>query len=90
MFPDGNTGFARLMVKTLIPDAFAGPRTVDAVWRNRVHFAALDRARTADAHSPERHGRCASSTRAIPRSAPHVSVTYAKGGRSTASARATS
>src|SRR6266702_1810763 len=30
MFPDGNGGFARLMVKTLIPDAFAGPRTVDA------------------------------------------------------------
>ena len=44
MFPDGNTGFARLMVKTLIPDAFAGPRTVEAVWRNRVRFAALDRA----------------------------------------------
>ena len=39
MFPDGNAGFARLMVKTLIPDAFAGPRTVDAVWRNRVRFA---------------------------------------------------
>src|SRR5258708_36414812 len=44
MFPDGNSGFARLMVKTLIPDAFAGPRTVEAVWRNRVRFAALDRA----------------------------------------------
>src|SRR5207302_1068236 len=38
MFPDGNGGFARLMVKTLIPDAFAGPRTVDAVWQNRVNF----------------------------------------------------
>src|SRR5438874_5794244 len=35
MFPDGNGGFARLMVKTLIPDAFAGPRTVDAVWQDR-------------------------------------------------------
>src|SRR5438034_7749576 len=44
MFPDGNGGFARLMVKTLIPDAFAGPRTVDAVWQNRVNFRALDRA----------------------------------------------
>jgi spermidine dehydrogenase len=44
MFPDGNTGFARLMVKTLIPDAFAGPHTVDAVWRNRVRFPSLDRA----------------------------------------------
>ena len=44
MFPDGNTGFARLMVKKLIPDAFSGPGTVDAVWQNRVRFAALDRA----------------------------------------------
>src|SRR2546426_174733 len=43
MFPDGNSGFARLMVKTLISDAFAGPRTVDAVWQNRVRFGALDR-----------------------------------------------
>ena len=44
MFPDGNSGFARLMVKALIPDAFSGPRTVDAVWQNRVQFGALDRA----------------------------------------------
>ena len=44
MFPDGNSGFARLMVKTLIPDAFSGPRTVEAVSRNRVRFPALDRA----------------------------------------------
>ena len=44
MFPDGNTGFARLMVKKLIPDAIAGPGTVDAVWQNRVRFGALDRA----------------------------------------------
>src|SRR5262249_46031116 len=43
MFPDGNSGFARLMVKTLIPDAITGPHTVDAVWQNRVQFAALDR-----------------------------------------------
>src|SRR2546421_4565506 len=26
-FPDGNGGVARLMVKTLIPDAFDGPRS---------------------------------------------------------------
>jgi len=38
-----NGGFARLMVKTLIPDAFAGLRTVDAVAPNRpiVRLAAL-------------------------------------------------
>jgi spermidine dehydrogenase len=80
MFPDGNSGFARLMVKTLIPDAFSGPRTVDAVWQNRVRFAALDRAgqgtrirlnatvvRVAHAGDPAR--------------APHVVVTYVVGNR---------
>src|SRR5439155_19956989 len=44
MFPDGNSGFARPMVKTLMPDAFAGPPTVDAVWQDRVNFRALARA----------------------------------------------
>ena len=78
MFPDGNGGFARLMVKTLIPDAFAGPRTVDAVWQNRVNFRALDRASHATrlrldatvvrvAHAGD------------PSNAPHVVITYAKG-----------
>ena len=80
MFPDGNSGFARLMVKTLIPDAFAGPRTVDAVWRNRVHFDALDRAR-----QPTRIRLNATVVRVEhagdPASAPHVVVTYVKGRR---------
>ena len=78
MFPDGNTGFARLMVKTLIPDAFAGAHTVEAVWRNRVNFAALDRAGqntrirlNATVVRVEHAGS--------PASAPHVVVTYAKG-----------
>ncbi len=80
MFPDGNGGFARLMVKTLIPDAFAGPRTVNAVWQNRVNFRALDRAGQSTrlrlnatvvrvAHAGD------------PASASHVVVTYAKGNR---------
>jgi spermidine dehydrogenase len=42
MFPGGNTGFARLMVKTLIPASIAGPATVEAVCRNPINFAALD------------------------------------------------
>jgi len=42
-FPDGNTGFTRHIVKTLIPEAIAGPHTLEAVCRNRVNFAALDR-----------------------------------------------
>ena len=80
MFPDGNSGFARLMVKTLIPAAFPGPRTVDAVWQNRVQFPALDRAGQATrirlnatvvrvAHAGD------------PAHAPHVIVTYVIGNR---------
>jgi spermidine dehydrogenase len=80
MFPDGNTGFARLMVKTLIPDAFPGPRTVEAVWRNRVRFAALDHAGqatrirlNATVVRVEHEGD--------PAHASHVVITYVKGGR---------
>jgi len=80
MFPDGNTGFARLMVKTLIPDAFEGPRTVEAVWQSRVNFAALDRAGqntrirlNATVVRVEHAGD--------PANAPDVVVTYAKGKR---------
>ena len=44
MFPDGNSGFARLITKSLIPDSIAGPHSVETVCRNPVNFAALDRA----------------------------------------------
>ncbi len=43
MFPDGNGGFARLITKTLLPEAIAGDKTVDGVCRGAVNFAALDR-----------------------------------------------
>jgi spermidine dehydrogenase len=42
-FPGGNTGFSRHIVKTLVPEAIPGPRTLEAVCRNPVNFAALDR-----------------------------------------------
>ena len=80
MFPDGNAGFARLMVKTVIPEAFAGPRTVEAVWRNRVRFGALDRR-----GQPTRIRLNATVVRVEhagdPARAPHVVLTYVKGGR---------
>jgi spermidine dehydrogenase len=80
MFPDGNSGFARLMVKTLIPAAIPGPRTVDAVWENRVNFGALDRA-----EQPTRIRLNSTVVRVEhagdPASAPHVVITYAKGNR---------
>jgi spermidine dehydrogenase len=42
MFPGGNTTIARLLVKTLIPDAIDGPVGVEGVSRGRVKFEALD------------------------------------------------
>ncbi|MGB7601378.1 MAG: FAD/NAD(P)-binding protein [Candidatus Sulfotelmatobacter sp.] len=47
MFPDGNSGFARLITKTLISEAIVGDRSLEAVCRNPVNFAALDRAGSA-------------------------------------------
>jgi spermidine dehydrogenase len=43
MFPEGNAGFARLMVKTLIPAAIDGPRSAQGVCASPVRFDALDR-----------------------------------------------
>jgi spermidine dehydrogenase len=45
MFPGGNAGFARHIVKTLIPDSIDGPRTLEGVCRGRVSLRALDRPR---------------------------------------------
>jgi spermidine dehydrogenase len=44
MFPGGNAGLARLIAKSLIPDAISGPATLDGVCQGQVQFAALDRA----------------------------------------------
>jgi spermidine dehydrogenase len=43
MFPDGNGGIARLIVKTLIPESLKGEPSLEDVCRNAVNFAALDR-----------------------------------------------
>lgn len=42
-FPDGNSGIARHMVKTLIPDSIPGPKSLEAICRNNIDFAQLDR-----------------------------------------------
>lgn len=44
MFPDGNSGIARLIVKTLIPDSIHGEHSLEDVCRNNINFDALDRA----------------------------------------------
>jgi spermidine dehydrogenase len=43
MFPGGNAGIARLIMKTVNADSIEGPRTLGGVCRNQVNFAALDR-----------------------------------------------
>jgi spermidine dehydrogenase len=42
MFPGGNTGVARHMVKALLPAAISGPATMAGICQARVDFAALD------------------------------------------------
>ena len=44
MFPGGNTGIARLMVKALRPESIAGDGSMEAVCRNNINFAVLDQA----------------------------------------------
>ncbi len=43
MFPGGNAGIARQMIKTLISDSITGANTIEGVNNGRVNFAALDR-----------------------------------------------
>lgn len=43
MFPGGNAGIARMIAKTLIPDAIVGEPSVEGVARGAVDFGALDR-----------------------------------------------
>ncbi len=79
-FPDGNTGFPRHIIKTLIPEAIPGPHTLEAVCRNRVNFAALDR--------PANQVRIRLQSTAVkvehegePEKSAFVRVTYARSGR---------
>jgi spermidine dehydrogenase len=43
MFPDGNSGFARMIVKALLPDAIAGANTLEGVCRGSLDLDTLDR-----------------------------------------------
>lgn len=43
MFPDGNSGIARLIVKTLIPESIVGEHSLEDICRKNLNFAALDR-----------------------------------------------
>ena len=69
----------RLMVKTMIPGATDGPRSMEAVWKNPLNFAALD--------TPGQRVRLRLESTAVrvehvgePSKSDFVSVTYTKGG----------
>jgi spermidine dehydrogenase len=80
MFPGGNTGIARLMVKTLIPRSIAGDDSMEAVCRNHLNFAALDQ--------PNSPARIRLNSTAVwvkhdgdPEKSESVSVLYLRAGR---------
>ena len=80
MFPGGNTTIARLLVKTLIPSAIAGPHSIEGVSRNNVNFAEMDR--------PGSNAKIRLASTAIhvqhegdPAKAASVSMVYMKGGK---------
>jgi spermidine dehydrogenase len=80
MFPGGNAGVARHIVKTLIPDAISGPSTREGVSRGRIRFEALDRAgQPARIRSDSTVVSVAHAGPAA--SADHVEVVYSRGRR---------
>jgi spermidine dehydrogenase len=80
MFPDGNATTARLLVKTLLPDAISGEQTPEGVTRGLVDFSALDRA-----NSPTRIRLRSTVVWAQhdgdPRKAPAVTIAYTQAGK---------
>jgi spermidine dehydrogenase len=80
MFPGGNTVIARLMVKSLNPQAIDGSDNVEGVSRNTVNFAALD-----SSEAPARI-RLAATVVSVqhdgdPSKARTLSIVYEKGGK---------
>jgi spermidine dehydrogenase len=81
MFPGGNSGVARHIVKSLIPDAIPGLPTMANVARNSVDWNALDK--------PERNGAAIRSSCTVlsvqhegsPEGAGTVAVTYSRNGK---------
>jgi spermidine dehydrogenase len=75
MFPGGNAGVARHIVKALIPASIPGPVTLAAVERTAVDFAALDRAGAAA------RIRLRATVIAVTQDSGFVKVVYARGGK---------
>jgi len=80
MFPGGNAGVARHIVRELIPDALPGPRTIEGICKSTVNFSALDRASQT---SRIRTRATAMSVRheGEPKKSEFVRIVYARGGK---------
>jgi spermidine dehydrogenase len=80
MFPGGNSGMIRMIVKTLIPEAIEGSRGMETVWKNPVNLEALDRQ-----GQPVRIRLRSTAVRVEhqgePRKSDFVWITYAQGGK---------
>lgn len=80
MFPGGNSTIARLMAKSLIPNAIDGPHSVEGVCRYQVNFSALDdsqntaRIRLSSTAVHVRHDGEASKAKS-------VTIAYLRGGK---------
>ena len=79
-FPDGNASIARLLVRSLIPDAVPGS-TMEDIVTARINYARLD-----DSASPVRirlelARQCSAKRQAIRKTLPRVEVTYVRGGK---------
>ncbi len=80
MFPGGNTGVARHIVKALLPNAIDGPASMPGICQSSVNFAALDQPQQAT------RIRLRSTVVSIqhegdPASAPHVNIVYFRLGK---------
>lgn len=78
-FPDGNGGIARMLVRSLVPEAMDG-HTMDSEVRSRMHYENLDRSRN---QVRIRLNATVVRVRHLDRQRHHkgVEVAYAKGGR---------
>jgi spermidine dehydrogenase len=80
MFPGGNAGVARHIVKELIPDALPGPRTLEGICKSAVNFAALDRT-GQDARIRVRATAVSVQHQGEPENSKFVKVVYSQGGK---------
>ena len=80
MFPGGNTGVARQILKQLVPAAITGDSTMQAICRGRIRSFSLDRS-----GQPVRIRLAATVVSIVhegqPENAGHVNVEYTKGGK---------